>query len=529
MNNEMKIHLSKMIKIIIKNIFIILFSFTVTVLIGQENPYKIIELGSTQGYGTGISEYKVPDGFPKFEVRTRFIGNIRGTWYDMGLQYGKRAGDLICYVFNYWSKSAIEKFGIEHLKENLAHYDKYIDQYSPKMIRFLQGIADGASEDLHKSPYNDKLSDFYKILLINVYPSLNWMYPEPGVQKDKTTPMPEKDTLQSRLTSEDAFLACTGAALCGQPRISTKGKLLPSPTKNGATIITQNMDASYVPWGWNVAYVATPSDPQANVFWSISTAGMAGGNNMVVNEKGLGLGLYAGGKSNDPNDFGIVWQPLFVYTIAYADNLKEAIKLLTIGSSRYRSISGRKIVRHAGRWGYMVADPDEVAMVEVTSHRYAIRYPGDMNEKGNYIVYANWHGATHYFNENNVKVSKPIGIGKKSSGKESSEKQRYYTFDWHIRYHLGDFDISMAKEMQGIRYYYDEQTGRRIEFLEDGITPLHLTKHTPNANINNTFGTVWGSCAILRKDGKTEIWWTKGNPADWLGPWQYTDFAGYGK
>jgi hypothetical protein len=251
---------------------------------------------------------------------------------------------------------------------------------------------------------------------------------------------------------------------------------------------------------------------------------MAGGNNMVVNEKGVALGLYYGGDSDDPDDFGICWQPLYVYAIAYADNTREAIELLTLGPHEYRARTGRKIVYHATRWGYMVADPDEVAMVEVTAHRYAVRYPGDMKEMANYVVYANWYGSKHYFDKNNVLVDKPMWPGKIAFGEE-----RYHTFDWHIRHHFGDLDIDMAKEMQGIRFYYNKDTGRKIEFLEDGIAPLHLTKHTPNWNKMDVGGTMWGSQAILKKNGRTEIWWTKGTPAEWLGPWQHTDFAGYGK
>ena len=490
----------------------------------QVSPYKSIELGSTTGYGSRVRDYKVPEGFPKFEVRTRFIGNIRGTWHEMGLQYGKRAGDLIRYASDYLLKNNIEKFGLEHLKEDLNRYANAIDEYSPKMTEFLKGIAEGASEDLSKSPYEGKLSEFERIMLINVFCPLNWFHPDPEFHKGKTTSMPKKSSMYIDPTLKKIDIACTGIALCGKPKVGIKSTLL-SPMKNGVSIITQNMDVpKCVPWGWNVAYVATPSDPEANVFWSISTAGMAGGNNMVINEKGLGLGLYHGGISDDPDDFGINFSALFVYTIAYADNVKEAIELLTLGPPEYRDRADRKIVKHGGRLGYMVADPDEVAMVEATSHRYAVRYPGDMKEMGNYVVYANWYRTTHYFDENNTRVDKPIGTGAVSSG-----KKRYYTFDWHIRHHFGDIDIDMAKEMQGIRFYYDKDTGRKVEFLEDDVTPLYLAKWTPNYSRKDIGGTMWASCAILRKDGKTEVWWIKGNPADWIGPWQNTDFAGYGK
>ena len=65
-----------MIRMLVNSSLFILF--TSTMVIGQEDPYRRIELGSTTGYGTRVQEYKVPEGFPQFEVRTRFIGNISG-------------------------------------------------------------------------------------------------------------------------------------------------------------------------------------------------------------------------------------------------------------------------------------------------------------------------------------------------------------------------------------------------------------------------------------------------------------------
>ena len=515
----------KMIGLLILCILLTFSPFTLEA--DQVSPYK--EIGSTPGYGTRVQYYVVPDGYPKFENRTRFIGNLRGTWHEMGVQYGQRAGDLIRYASDFlWEKNS-KKFGPKHLKEDIDRYAKAIDEYSPKMTEFLKGIAEGASEELAKSSYKGQLSNFDRIILNNIFASLTWMHPTPEFHKGKITPIPQKSSMHISPTSEEVGIGCTGMAVSGKPRVSTKG-ILPSPTKSGETIINQNMDVGeYVPWGWNVTYVATPSDPEANVFWSISMAGMAGGNNMIVNDKGLALALYAGGwkerpkEFDDPTDFGITWQPLYVYTAAYADNVKEAIELLTLGPSEYRTRTGKKTVTHTGGWGYMVADPDDIAMVEVTAHRYAMRYPGDMKEAGNYLVYGNWHGSNHYFDENNVKKEVPPPL------KTRYGQERSASFDWHLRYHLGEVDIAMAKKMTGMTWRFDIETGKRLDFAEDGITPIYL-KETPCRFIGlDKGGTMWGSCAILKKNGKSEIWWTKGRPSEWLGPWQHINFAGYGK
>jgi len=507
----------------------ILLIFTnCTLRTDQEDPYK--QIGSTPGHGTRVRYYVVPDGYPQFEDRTRFIGNLRGTWHEMGVQYGQRAGDLIRYASDFlWEKNS-KKFGPKHLKEDIDRYAKAIDEYSSKMTIFLKGIAEGASEELAKSPYKGKLSNFDRIILNNIFASLAWMHPSPEFHRGKTTPIPQKSSMHINPTSEEVSISCTGMVVSGKPRVSPKG-FFPSPSLNGKTIITQNMDVGeFVPWGWNVAYVATPSDPEANVFWSISMAGMAGGNNMIVNDKGLALGLYAGRwkerpkEFDDPTDFGITWQPLYVYTAAYADSVKEAIELLTLGPTDYRAITGKKTVTHTGGWGYMVADLDEIAMVEVTAHRYAVRYPGDMKEAGNYLVYGNWHGSNHYFDENKVRKEVPPPL------KTRYGQQRSASFDWHLRYHLGEVDIAMAKEMTGMTWLYDIDTGRRLDFAEDGIIPIYLKNSTPcRLESRDKGGTMWASCAILKKNGKSEIWWTKGRPSEWLGPWQHINFAGYGK
>ena len=77
---------------------------------------------------------------------------------------------------------------------------------------------------------------------------------------------------------------------------------------------------------------------------------------------------------------------------------------------------------------------------------------------------------------------------------------------------------------------YDIDTGRRLDFAEDGITPIYLKNNTPcRFQGQDKGGTMCGSCAILKKYGNSKIWWTKGRLSEQLGPWQYIDFAGYGK
>jgi len=80
---------------------------------------------------------------------------------------------------------------------------------------------------------------------------------------------------------------------------------------------------------------------------------------------------------------------------------------------------------------------------------------------------------------------------------------------------LGEIDIAMAKEMMAMTWRYDIDTGRRLDFAEDGITPIYLKNNTScGFQEQNKGGTMWGSCAIIRKNGKSKIWWTKRKPSE---------------
>ena len=48
-----------------------------------ENADPIPELGAVPGYNPRASYYEVPEGFPKFDGRVRYLGNLRGTWREM--------------------------------------------------------------------------------------------------------------------------------------------------------------------------------------------------------------------------------------------------------------------------------------------------------------------------------------------------------------------------------------------------------------------------------------------------------------
>lgn len=505
----------------------ILLSLGAVALAGEEfEPYR--EPGVTAGYGTRVQYYIVPDGYPPYESRTRFLGTLEGTWYEMGVQYGERAGDLICNASDFLWMRLSKKYGPEHCREDLDRYAKAIDEFWPEMTNFMKGIAKGASPELAKSRYKGELSDFHSIVICNAFPDMLWGHPLPKYHKGKMTPLPKKTSLLID-PEEEQLSMCTGMALSGKSKLTPKGMLV-SPTKNGETILTQNMDiGEFAPWAWNVAYVGIPSDPEANIYWTLCMAGKTGGNNGAVNEKGLALGSHAGGwrerpkEFSDPSDFGAGEHMGVVYTIAYADNAKEAIEFYTVGSPAYRARTGRKSVKHSSKYIYTIADPDEVAVVEPTAHSYAIRRPGDFSEAGNYVVCGNWNASEYYFDENNVRHPVPPPLKKRWYSQE-----RYYAYDWHLKYHMGEMDVPMAKQMMAMNWRYDVDTGKKLILAKDGRSPIALEGRTPcRYRTIDKGGTMTSFIASVKKHGKTEIWWTQGRPCEWLGPWQHIDFAGF--
>ncbi len=483
------------------------------------DPYK--EIGAGVGYNPRAKYYEVPEGFPQIDSRVRFIGNLRGTWKEMGLQYGERAGDLVVNVYRFsldYFKS--KGMGEEKLKAYMDKYRQQIEAYAPEQIEFMQGIASGVDWSVDGASASKVLSDFDRIMLINSFLDLDFFHPKESLGAGLGP-----ETYVSELLGNPVTGACTGIALSGKSR----GKLL-SPTKNGETIVTNHYDlARFVPLVWSIAYVATPSDPKAQVYWSINPAGIVGSQNLSTNVKGVTIGSFFGGQSeDDAYGFGVIHPVLELHALAYANTAQEAVQMMVFGSEAYRKKTGRAKVLQTGLWGYLVADKNEVMVLEVTPNRHAVRYPGDMGEKGNYVIFANWYGAGHYFDEKNKKVDKPIGV------QPPEFPERYWTFDWFIRYHFGQLDSDLVKEAQCSTYYFDKDTGQRIDNLEGTSLPLLIGMHTISAYWGAALGldiggTIHAAQVVHSPSGRTRIDWVQGRPSEWVGPWQSVDFYGYQK
>src|ERR1035437_9499534 len=51
------------------------------------------------GYNKNLSKYYVAPGYPAYTAHPRYLGKLKGSWHDIGVQYGQKAGDLVRLVY----------------------------------------------------------------------------------------------------------------------------------------------------------------------------------------------------------------------------------------------------------------------------------------------------------------------------------------------------------------------------------------------------------------------------------------------
>ncbi len=474
------------------------------------------------GFNEAAKDYYRPEGFPRYPKRVKFIGLLKGSWYEMGVQYGKRCPKLILTEFDgmlptiRWDAAPYD-----HLKSDLARYDEQASYYAPEMLEFIRGIADGAARELDKSPYAGYFTNYQQVFLISCHSSLTFRHPppeahEPGVWA--ATTLTEMASIPSTTMFSEG---CSAFALAG-----TEGG-----AKEENAYSTQNRDIPFFPRAYEVAYVAEADDPDANTFWALSSAGMIMAN-YAVNNKGLAIGHLSGGSRYEKDcDFGVPWPFRMLHAVAYTDNRDDAIEMMTLGTPEYRAATDRSTLLRDGDSNTIVADKDSCGVLETTAHWYAVRYPGDMDEIGNYIVSTN-----HFcvdagsYDEDNVWHD---GLGMTRFGDAASYSSsgfRFSTLMQLIKYNFGEIDDALAQEFMTSHFYINTD-GERVDNIWDEIYGWIPTQYGPGSPVicrhsggypeKNT-----GSTQDSKVSNLTEniVYWTMGRPCDWKGPWSRVEF-----
>lgn len=503
------------------------------------------------GANTRVNDYYRPEGLPPYGSKGRFIGLLEGSWYEMGVQYGERAGDLIPYAFDgfYGSfKSKLEgtypdqtnSWYVQHTLEDMMRYEMQLIDFWPRCLDMMKGIADGAGNQLDNSIYAGELNHAQMVLFINLFSSAVFRHPPDSahfpvnLNDSASFPIPliplETTTASSGTANKVASEVVETALQLEEG--CTGWLVLPSGTKDGKVIHAVNRETPHYPHMYQAVYVAEPSEPETNRFWSLSVAG-----GLLVctayNDKGLAVAHLSGAKKEGSGNFnfGVANFMRVLYAVVYSDTLAEAVEIQTLGTPAYRDATGRETLLRDGDSNTQIADNDSICVVESNAHWYAVRYPGDDYSHGEapdpgeigdqYLpVQAGYFTSTYSVDEkNHTHYNKPMN----RFGGPGTGFSRFYAVEWDLRHNFGEITVPMVKEFTFVKdgpYYYCNAEGTRRDYKWDKDAGewgewVPVPKWSSKSGTNDA--KVW-----VPED--LTIHWTKGKPCDWEGEWSRVEF-----
>jgi hypothetical protein len=457
------------------------------------------------GRNVNSASYINTPGFPGFSDKAKWLGTVTGSWSNMGKALGEKSGEYIKSTVDIWWPKICQEKGYENTLRAMRLYNDQIAALDPNQIKFLDGIAEGASPWLDKSEYADKSNKLYadnytRVLCASIWDV--WLWGDPVFQTGDNPP------------------GCNSLIVSG------------TATIDGKTISTQSQHTPHEALCYQEAYVLKPD--KGNIVWTVgnlpSTSGL-----LLVNNKGVSIAHHFGGATNPKSleypggpylssAFGVPWLNVLLYAAVNADTAKEAIDLITVGPKGYRDRTGRASLLRDGGWNWMVADSSTMAVVEVTCDRYAIRYPGEFTgpnwKDQNFIVSANHFLCDYSYDKNNERTDVPMNIFNVTPGSE----ERFWTLMWDIKDRFGSIDRYVVQHILSTTYVRDKETGEKIYATADDsgkYVPFAYAKWGVQGTMDQgglAAGTNSSKIAIL--DGEnTMTAWTLGNPSDWEGAW----------
>jgi len=491
--------------------------------------------------------------------RSLWIGVLQGTWNEMGVQYGQRCAKDIARNFDLnweqlvlggqkgnWRQNRSQQERAEYCAAYLRRSFEELSYLSPELIQLLEGIAQGASAELDRCRHGAACSHFEKIALLNYSGTIHF-HPDWDFDKDRPrggdsglAPMPTPGAT----TAEDD---CNGFWVKGEA------------TRTGQTYATRTAQSRHIQAGGSarerqVAYVAIPKDPKAQVFWGHGRAGNLGGiGGGLLN--GAGLCCLTSGAQDASKDRGH-WDDtlapgirdflLATYGVIFSRTAAEATEKVTVGTEAYRRRTGRKTVLRARGCNIVFADAADAFCIEQNARYYAVRRPGELGEKGcNYLVHANhFKSEQGSFDENNT-FNQDIHMAGFTPEKMDSPNGSYYRFwsgMWMISNSYGRIDEKlMMEDLVASHYGYDAEGNRFNPDPETGVPTAggrcateieswhgtfcaHIKPYTPENPIG-IGGNVETSVFNL---STREVWWVPIWPChykEWNLNWSYLNLA----
>jgi hypothetical protein len=483
------------------------------------------------GSNPSLKYYSLYPGYPAYDPHPRYLGELSGSWKEIGEQYGKRAGDLIRMVFEGWFFEVVEvQRSTENLRQYLRQQEQYYKLLLPEALELMVGVAMGAKDELDKSAYAGLLSHYDKILMINSYWGLKGAPPGTPAKNAKPT-----------TSDSEGEVACSGAVIFGKA------------TADGKAIHCSSEDQHFFPQEYLVTYTVHPDDKNAHSYTVTASAGEIGSEH-ALNDHGVVVSGYAGGGGDIASPTlaapfsgyrrpGLDWQLACWYGTAFADSAQKAVEILTVGRPEFQKKSGFKIVVGKCTKGanWVVSDKREAFVVESIPAdlngiaRYGVRRPGDLGEAGDYIVSTNNVEANQSYNEQNVRepnhpmsqhgsgFSKPV-YGLDVNGGSGT---RFMTYTWLIKNNYGRITPEMVKTWRTAHYVYDRSAKRhdRLEVvghgpvsphLVPGVTTLCAHSKGPAGSDPFTGSNIYVSLSVSQD---LTVYRTKGRPCEWVGPW----------
>jgi hypothetical protein len=432
----------------------------------------------------------------------------------------------------------LHEHGYKNLVEDMYRYENKVREWNPDYIDLMRGMGEGASSHLDKSKYAAHLTHYEKALFMHVYGALAFCHPvgrpDPDVREHTPIDIPAESAYWRHANSPPSLdqdsvdeMRWLDAHYLGFLRDleCTSIAALPAATASGKTMLAGNTQYGYGVGTYTMAFVVQPSD--GNRFWTSTIPGIF----MFLkgaNEKGLAYrGQYGG---NADSTYGVLSTFMSAEMMAYADNVEEAVEVLTRGRPEYRERTGRKTpLRQAGIF-WTLADERDVAVVETSARYYGVRRAGDLGEK-DFVVCANHAYVDHSYDENDRRTDVPMTerSGTVDDG-EPGSSTRYWAAYWLGTYAHGRIDENwLQNEFLGAHVWYDRQ-GNRTDYVWSDERGMYVPVKFVNPHGASTICSHSGGypetyksevpCPFMCVPADRTVHWIVYKPEFWVGPWE---------
>jgi len=481
--------------------------------------------------GCSVAEkIQVPDGFPKCRHHSTWLGELKGSWYDIGREYGKASALYARCVFDYWWESAILSGKRNDILNYLHKLEDHVMLLNPKLLDMIRGEAEGASVELDKCEHARECTNYEKLLFIE-NAMCYFIHGMPGARGARVSKaygtMSELSAIPVEATD------CTEFAIWGDA------------TADGELIVSYTQQFGWWISNYRFSFIATPTDGErANSFLCCTSAGMITGGLFSCNSAGVGVGSTAGGEDPavDELDWGIPASFLRLQAVAYSNSKEQASEIITKGTESYRRRSGRKVLLEDAPYNWLVADEDGAFVIERTAHRYAIRHPPPIVRKRNFVIATNHQFCERSYDENDVESDTPMykitgdtdsDVAELGKFPSPGTVTRYHAIRWACEYNYGRIDERMVQghEFTAGHHWYSRD-GKKIEHLWSDLyknwMPVHyLYPHSTVCGHSGGYPEKYHNelpSVIMFKPSELKAQWTVYKPCFWVGPWENSRF-----